>query len=36
MSSKTSDFEGDIGKKYTIGKFTVTVEDVLAEGMAQI
>lgn len=32
MSKPSSDFEADIGKKYTVGKVTVVIENVLAEG----
>lgn len=32
MNKPSSDFEADVGKKYSIGKLTVVVEDVLAEG----
>ena len=32
MSKPSSDFEADIGKKYSIGKVTVIIEGVLAEG----
>lgn len=33
MSKQTSsDFEADIGKKYAVGKVTVTIESVVAEG----
>ncbi|KAF6027450.1 Nak [Bugula neritina] len=32
MSKQSSDFEADIGKKYAVGKLTVQIEGVVAEG----
>lgn len=32
MSKPSNDFEADIGKKYSVGKVTVVIESVLAEG----
>jgi len=32
MSKPVSDFEAEIGRRYTIGKANVVIEDVLAEG----
>lgn len=34
MSKQSSDFEADIGKKYAVGKLTVQIEGVVAEGMS--